>query len=166
MAALLLQTGGTALIDDQDVEIVSPYKWYRVAPGRRTPSAFYVIAKPYCRLTKKQPTLWMHRLLLSPKRGEQVDHINRDGLDNRRCNLRICTQSQNNANSQHRVSSTGYRGVYRDGRRYQAAISVGGQMVRLGRFDGAIPAARAYDAAALQHFGEFASLNFPAPFGG
>ncbi len=138
-----------ALIDEADAGLVLPHRWNFVSgyaagvvDGRR---------------------LAMHRHLLNAPRGMEVDHRNGDGLDNRRANLRLCTRAQNAANLT-RHPKRGYRGVrpVRDGR-WRADIIVGGEQQDLGRFDTAEDAARAYDAAARERFGEFARLHFPEP---
>jgi len=92
-----------------------------------------------------------------------VDHINGNGLDNRRVNLRPATPSQNSANTRTRLSVSGYRGVTWFARtsRWRAHISVDGKQRHLGYFDDAAEAARVRDTAALEAFGEFARLNFP-----
>jgi hypothetical protein len=96
--------------------------------------------------------------------GQLVDHWNRDGLDNRRCNLRIANYSQNAANSGPSVRNTsGYKGVTfsRRADKWQAGIQVNGKFQFLGHWATREDAARAYDAAATKFFGEFAHLNFP-----
>jgi hypothetical protein len=123
------------------------------SPSRRT---FYVM-RAY-RKGKLQITQRLHRIIFDD--GKLRDHRNGDGLDNRRRNLRVATVSQNNANS-HSTAASGYRGVYRHAAQWRAAISVQGQLFYPGSFDDPILAARAYDAAARKHFGEFARLNFP-----
>ena len=93
-----------------------------------------------------------------------VDHIDGDGLNNRRSNLRPATPSQNNANRRKsRQNTSGFKGVsyYHRTSRWRAYVGVDGKAIHLGYFDTAIDAARAYDAAALEHFGEFARINFP-----
>lgn len=155
MASIFLKHGHIAIVDDADVPFVSEFKWYLSSDGR------YAIAKPY--KDGKQPTVYMHRLLMCAKKGQQVDHANGNGLDNRRQNIRLCNQSQNNANIRtgHRAS-TGFRGVYENPRgTYFAAISINGRIKNLGTFVQKEDAALAYDRAKKTLFGEFAACNFP-----
>jgi len=102
----------------------------------------------------------MHRLIMGFPEGF-VDHINGDGLDNRRANLRLATRSQNRANSRPRGRS-GLKGVYgMPGQRWQAWGGVDSTKVYLGTFDDPNHAAAAYDRWAIVAHGEFARLNFP-----
>lgn len=106
----------------------------------------------------------MHRFVLSAPPGVYVDHINHNGLDNRRsCNIRLCTPSQNIARARYPVGPSGFRGVYWDEKRgkYRASIKTGGRIRNIGRFPSAEEAASAYDRASIAMFGEFANLNFP-----
>lgn len=110
----------------------------------------------------------LHRVILARKLrrplrpGEEVDHINGNPLDNRRANLRLATRAQNARNSRG-WSSSGFKGVYWHKRRsrWQTEIRYNGQKRFLGYFDTPIEAARAYDDAARELYGEFAALNFP-----
>ena len=104
----------------------------------------------------------MHTLIAGVK---GPDHVNSNGLDNRRINLREASQAQNCANQRlHSNNTSGYKGVSRERaeRRWKARICVKGRHIFLGRFDDPVEAARAYNEAALEYFGEFAWLN-PLP---
>lgn len=107
----------------------------------------------------------LHRFLLNNPKGKLVDHRNRRTLDNRRsCSIRIATRSQNAINGRtRRDSTTGYRGVTPNPSNgtFRARIWIDGKRTTLGFFPNAVDAAKAYDAAALEHHGEFAFLNFP-----
>lgn len=107
----------------------------------------------------------MHRLIVSAPQGTRVDHINKDTLDNRRSNLRICTNSQNMANRVGPPSNnaTGYLGVRltKNGKRFVAFIGHMNTTKYIGTFDTPEEAARARDRTAKGIFGEFAYLNFP-----
>ena len=112
----------------------------------------------------RKANVYVHRLILNPPPDLLVDHVNGDGLDNRRTNIRVATRSQNNANS-NIFNPLGYRGVCLvPSGRFKATISDRERAQKsryIGTFDTPSEAARAYDAAALERFGEFARLNFP-----
>ena len=107
----------------------------------------------------------MHRFLLGAKSGQMVDHVNGDKLDNRRANLRLATNSQNQANRRAVRGASQFKGVCRQRRPaskdvWVARLVVEGRQLHLGSFDDEVSAAKAYDAAATKHFGTFAHLNF------
>lgn len=112
----------------------------------------------------KEKRVAMHRAIASPAPGMEVDHINGDGLDNRRANLRVCTKSQNQRGQrvQGRNKTSVFKGVcwLKDRSRWGAHIKVSRKSVYLGTFKSEIDAALAYDAAARTYFGEFARPNF------
>lgn len=149
-----------ALVDEADAELVTVHRWRAMESQSGRLYAYTVIGRK---------TVFMHRLILGTGDGFDTDHRNRDGLDNRRCNLRPATRAQNVANTPKskrrdgRAWTSAYKGVCwnRDQRRWQASIRVDGRLKFLGRFDGEADAARAYDRAALAAWGEFARLNLP-----
>lgn len=104
---------------------------------------------------------WMHREICRPAPGLDVDHIDNDGLNNRRANLREATRSQNLANRPKARGRSKFKGVYWDPRRrkWQAIARVHGVNRHLGRFDSEHDAARAYNAAAIAAWGPFANVN-------
>ena len=104
----------------------------------------------------------LHRFILSNPENKDVDHKNHDTLDNRKENLRECSRSENNANSRLRTGSkSGFKGVSWDADRgkWRACISIKHKYKQIGRFENIITAARAYNAAAVKYFGEFAFIN-------
>ena len=158
MKQIPLTKGYFALVDDDDYPIASQHKW--------TYDNGYAVRK--ATIAKGQyKKILLHRFLISAQPGQMVDHANRNSLDNRRCNLRLCTGSQNNANRRVlRPSSSPYRGVRKASNveRWEAAIGYNYRFIHLGSFLTQEEAARAYDAKAIELYGEFASTNFPKCF--
>lgn len=104
----------------------------------------------------------LHSHLFGRVAGRQTDHVDRDKLNNRRTNLRTATKTENQRNrGPHRNSPSGFKGVFRHADRWRARISIEGRSFNLGCFSDSVEAAKAYDRAALEHFGDFAYLNFP-----
>lgn len=96
-----------------------------------------------------------------PLPGLQIDHIDGDGLNNRRTNLRWATQSQNFANRRPMEGTSKFKGVSRFRRKWQVKVKLNRESHWVGLFDDEVEAAKAYDAAAIRLFGEYARLNFP-----
>jgi hypothetical protein len=154
--------GFTVKFSPEDLAIAASYVWY--AAKQRNGSIYAVTHAP-ASVSKSGSRMYMHRMILFAMKGQLVDHRNGDGLDNRRPNLRFCTHAQNMANNggcRNRKTSP-YKGVHfsADRQKWVASIGAGGRIYRLGRYGSAEDAARAYDAAAVKWFGEFARLNFP-----
>ena len=146
-------------IDDEDFGKIANHKWHVYI--NRAKNTKYAAAN--IKTNGKKTTIRMHRLIMDAKPGEFVDHINMNGLDNRKSNLRLSTRQGNSANRKsYRGSSSKYKGVTSHrGKRWRAQINVGGNVRHLGSFMEQEYAARAYDIAALEAFGEFARVNFP-----
>lgn len=147
--------GLAALVDDEDAARVETRRWYLGTDGY--PTSHVVGTGKYGRHES------LHRWLVGARPGDEVDHENRDKLDNRRPNLRHCTRSQNRANSigqPGRRQLSRFKGVTNLKGRWKAQTTVRGTHLNLGYFDTEEEAARAYDAAVREHFGPFARCNF------
>ncbi len=153
-----------AIVDAEDYERLSRQSWR----SRRFDNCWYAVRWVRLSEKSKKTIAWMHRAILEAPEGMLVDHRNHNGLDNRKENLRLATYSQNMQNRRkiRRVCSSRFKGVmFRKGgrrrRRWRASIKVRGRLIELGMFMTEQEAARAYDAAAREYYGEFACLNFP-----
>ena len=150
-----LTHGKFAEVDDADFELVSVFPWRAV----RIRNTWY--AETYLGGSRE----FMHRFLFCPAAGEQIDHRDGDGLNNRRANLRATTPALNQANRRRTRSASGFKGVcwgpLRQGKLlpWRAYIQVDGRQRHLGRYATPEQAARAYDRAAREAFGEFACTN-------
>lgn len=160
MIEVPLTKGQIALIDDEDAARVLQFKWEYMLNARSKRG----YAKRKVKRNGKNHSVYLHRFLLNAPPGIQVDHINGNGLDNQKSNLRLATHGQNQFNSRKRVDSQNkYKGIYHDNQRgtYVARLKAKGYDISLGGFKTAIEAARAYDELARAYHGEFARLNFP-----
>jgi hypothetical protein len=142
--------GLNALIDESDLALVGPFKWLAMTGdgGKRYAARW------------DRDSMLLHRFITGAVRGQDVDHINGDTLDNRRANLRVCSRSDNLGNQKLRGNNTsGFKGVYWNvaAGKWRAKIAD----VYLGLYPTAEDAARAYDDGARMRWGEFARLNFP-----
>ena len=152
--AILLPGGLVALVDPEDADWLSAYRWRAI----RIRHAWYAVRDD------GETLIYMHREIIGAPAGAIVDHIDGNGLDNQRCNLRLVTPRENAINAaKRRGCSSRYRGVdWCDvAKRWRARIYPGGKTVNLGLFEAEIDAALAYDRAARQLYGAFARLNFP-----
>jgi len=158
---IALTQGKFAIVDPEDYERLAGYKWF----AARFERGFYAL-----RTGKdskgRQRNVRMHRVILGEPKGKIIDHINHNGLDNRRANLRVVTRQQNtwNKRKQRGNCSSQYKGVtlFKRVGKWQARIICNGKSIFIGYFDDQIAAARAYDAKAAELYGDYAALNFPA----
>jgi hypothetical protein len=140
-----------AIVDARDYKKLSKYRWYASPHG----STIYAS----CR--KNGRAVYMHRMIMKPRKGYIVDHIDGNGLNNRRCNLRVCTHQQNQANRGPRGGSSRFVGVYRHGDKWQAEVRYRGEYFYAGLFDDEVEAAKARDRKAYELNGEHAYINRP-----
>jgi len=153
-----LTQGRYALVDPADYAELSRYRWH----ANRGRDTFYAQRKVWDPIAKTERTVKMHRQILNCPDRLVVDHINHNGLDNRQANLRQATAAQNVCNVRP-ANRAQFRGVsfHKHRRKYYARLRVHGETIALGYFGDPVEAARARDAAALEHHGPFATLNFP-----
>jgi len=141
-----------AIIDSADVDLVKNRRWAAIQKDRQ----IYVCSRREYELPK---SVYLHRLLLAAKKGQFVDHIDCNALNNCRSNLRFCTQAQNSKNLRTPVTNTsGFKGAFfsKEKGLWYSQIRCDGQVKRLGYFRSAIEAHNAYAAAARKYHGEFA----------
>lgn len=155
----------TIQIDDDDAHLLSSEAGYSFQVQDRSTKNYtrkYVKARRN-RNGRSKP--YLHRLIMNAQKGEHIDHINGDGLDNRKANLRRATRSTNMANQRRPAGKSGYRGVVQsngDCAKWTARVTVNGQNIYSCGHDSPEEAAKARDQMALGYFGAHAVLNFPA----
>lgn len=146
-------------LDEQALELYQKHKW----TFKNTKHTSYLYRHVYVNGKKYKTNMFHRELLQCTDRKEVIDHINGDGLDNRKNNIRICTQAQNMSNQkkQIRATSSKYKGVKFDKSRnlWHARIKPNSKEIFLGRFDSEHAAAIAYNIAAKKYFGDFANIN-------
>ncbi len=154
-ASLIPLTRGTFVIVDTNLlRILNIHKWHL---------SWTKGYERYAMRTEKRKAIYMHREIMNAPDGMEVDHINGNGLDNRRENLRLCTRAQNRMNSVKRIGkSSTFKGVYwhKNCRKWRASLKLDGKEIHIGYFNTELEAAEAYDVEALYYFGNFAKTNF------
>lgn len=163
MKEIPLTHGMVTLVDDEDYERLSKWKWHAQRSTHGGHVQYYAVRTDDKGRSRK---LRMHREILGAHPGQQVDHRRpADTLDNRRENLRFATSRENKRNARKRLTPTSsrYKGVSWDAEngKWRACTTTNSKILNLGRFASEEEAARAYDRAAREQFGEFALLNFP-----
>lgn len=157
MKEIILTRELVALVDDGDYDFISQWKWY----AHKTKNTFYAARSFY--KDSKQWLVFMHRHLLKPNKETLVDHIDGDGLNNQRVNLRLATHSQNISNQRlgNKNTSSIYKGVswMKIKKVWVAQIASNGKRYYLGQHRIEVDAAKAYNKMAIELHGEFANLN-------
>ena len=161
MREIKLTQEKVALVDDEDFERSNRFRWYAV---RQSEMIWYACR---CIITPNQSNRVqsLHRYILDPEESSHVDHINGDGLDNRRVNLRIASHAQNMRNGRKQKNNTsGFIGVWwaKRNRVWVAGVRINGKLIYVGSFNNPVLAAKARDDKAKELHGEYASLNFLA----
>ena len=147
---------GFALVDDEDYEELSRYHWQ----AKRRRHATYACRG--ARIDGRQTKINMHRQIMSAAADMEVDHVNHNGLDNQRSNLRLATRSQNMRNSRKRKgTSSRYKGVYwqKDRSAWRAQAYLNGKLIYLGTFRDEDDAARAYNDWLAENAPKFGTFN-------
>ncbi len=145
MKKIPLTKGKYAIVDDDDYNVIGQVSWCYANVGYAVNSKLG----------------YMHRCIMKPAPGLQVDHINHDKLDNRKSNLRVCTNAQNTANRPKMKSKSGYKGIWywkaRD--KYKVYIGYKGKQITVGYYKSLDDAIYARQKAAKEYFGEYASTT-------
>lgn len=162
MKKIKLSLGLYAIVDDEDFKKLNKYKWYSNICGG---SKNKIYASKYIKLPNgKKGILRMHRFIMGVPTDKIVDHINKNTLDNRKINLRLCTTSQNKWNiGKYSNNKSGYKGVVFNNKRhktkkYSAKIMINGKSIWLGDYTTAKAAALKYKYAAEEYHKTFMSL--------
>jgi hypothetical protein len=162
MKEIELSNGGITQVDDEDYSFLSQFNWW----SSKHKHCYYVETKRGGKIVR------MHRLIMGvTDKKDFIDHIDHNGLNNQKKNLRVCTNSENVRNKRKHMGASKYMGVAlhnvvsRHGKHYscwKVRITHNKKVMFLGLFKNEIEAAKAYDRAAIMYHGEFANLNFKA----
>lgn len=155
MMKIPLSNGGYTVVDNEDYDYINNWKWVRSSRGYAQRGSKVKIDDEF-----RGVTYLIHRVLMDAKKGQQIDHVNGNPLDNRRSNLRFSTQKQNLRNQKvAKNNKTGHKGVSVCGNKYRAMIGMDGKLKHLGLFNTVEEASMAYNVAAFQYDPEFSRLN-------
>ena len=160
MKEIQLTQGKVALVDDEDFEYLNQWKWY--AHTSKKSNTFYA-ARNSLKINGRTKRIKMHTFIYDKNNSEiLIDHINNNGLDNRKSNLRICNHNQNQQNKLiYKSNTSGYKGVFwhKAANKWGSRIGLNCKIIYLGVYKNKIDAAKSYNEAAIKFYGEFAKLN-------
>lgn len=155
MREITLTQGKIALIDDEDFEKINQYKWYAWHYDKK--DGFYAFRSAL--LNNNRQPLAMHRQIMGSVNSFCVDHINGNGLDNRKVNLRFCTRQQNQFNRKdcNKNNKLLVKGVIWDKprKKFRVGIKINRKPIYLGRYNTLFEAEQAYKKAEIKYFGAF-----------
>lgn len=157
MKEIQLTQGKVALVDDEDYEYLNQFKWY-AHKDYKSPNIWYAVRSEYTK--GKLTMISMHWVIMNKK---LIDHVDTDGLNNQKYNLRHCTRQQNSQNKNvYKNSTSTFKGVCWNiiKQKWQTSIGYNSKRIFLGYYISKIEAAKEYDIKAKELFGEFANLNF------
>jgi hypothetical protein len=155
MREIELTRGKVALVDDEDYEWINSFNWYAQRCGGKNKRFYAARCK---RINGKLTTILMHRQILKTPEGLETDHIDGDGLNNQRKNLRACSKSQNLMNQQVQKNKK-HKGIFQSGKKWASRICLNKKSIYLGIYDTEEMAVDAYNSAAIKYFGEYARPN-------
>ena len=157
MKEIQLSQGKVALVDDEDFEMLNRYKWSAMRGANTYYAYTHIILE-----SGKRTSIAMHRVIMQTPVGYETDHRDRNGLNNQRFNLRICTHSQNQGNRKlTKGSLSGYKGIgwHKRDKKWWSKIVFERRAIYLGYFDSKEEAAKAYNEAAIKYHNSFVCLN-------
>lgn len=159
MRKILLTQGKIALVDEEYFEKINKFKWYAWNYNKK--NGFYALRNIL--INNKRSTISMHKEIMGSSNNLCIDHINGNGLDNRKSNLRFCTRQQNQFNRKYHNKNNKLKtkGIIWDKQRkkFRAEIKFNRKLIYLGRYNTLPEARQARKTAELKHFGEFAERN-------
>lgn len=167
MKHIELSRGLFAIVDDADFEYINQWKWFAKSNGKFK-NGFYAARSVHFKNEQGKNsgrTVFMHRVILGidgvSHKIHEADHVNHNGLDNRKCNLRLADRSKNCSNKRKKENTvTAFKGVsVQKNGRFNAHIKHKQKNISIGSFDTPVQAAMAYDLKAKELFGEFANTN-------
>lgn len=157
MKKIKLTQGKSSLVDNSDYELLNKFKWQAYWDGYN----WYAGRSDKKIKDKPRQTIKMHRVIMNPKKFQEVDHINGDGLNNQRKNLRLCSHQQNCFNRKRMISNTsGFKGVNwnKNSKKWIARIQINGKRISLGYFNSKEKANEIYIKNSKKYHGKYSKI--------